>query len=91
MSHTDDQGCEIHRSHSPNVHEPDVHHVWPRYAGGPDVADNRIVLCPTGHRNVHELIREYEKYDGEPPWSVRQHYGPAERWLARRAWEQMAA
>ncbi len=48
--------CVLHKYHSPEVVSFDVHHVVPTYMGGPDVASNRVVVCPTGHRNVHVLI-----------------------------------
>ncbi len=34
-----------------------VHHIHPVGMGGPDVASNRIALCPTTHANVHEVLR----------------------------------
>lgn len=48
--------CVLHRYHRPEVVSFDVHHVIPTYMGGPDVLSNRIVVCPTGHRNLHVLI-----------------------------------
>lgn len=33
-----------------------VHHVWPRGAGGPDIAANRITICETGHSNLHTIM-----------------------------------
>lgn len=48
--------CVLHRYHSPEVVSFDVHHVIPTYMGGLDVSANRIVVCPTGHRNLHVLI-----------------------------------
>lgn len=81
--------CEQHSYHSPMVSDVDVHHVWPKFAGGPDVPENRVTICPTGHRNVHELLREYMHAGAEPSWSIRQHYGPAERALAAEGWQRM--
>jgi HNH endonuclease len=49
--------CELHEYHSPEVTSFDVHHVIPQAAGGPDTEENKVVICPTGHRNVHNLIR----------------------------------
>jgi hypothetical protein len=48
--------CVLHAYHSPEVVSFDVHHVIPISMGGPDIATNRIIVCPTGHRNVHTLI-----------------------------------
>lgn len=78
--------CVVHASHCPSVHEPDHHHIWPQGEGGPDVAQNLVVVCPTGHRNIHELIREYEAAGGVPTWEVLRRWNPAERALALRGW-----
>ncbi|HXF73370.1 MAG TPA: HNH endonuclease [Actinomycetota bacterium] len=79
--------CEIHAYHSPHVSDTDLHHVVPLAWGGADELANEVSICPTGHRNVHELLREYAVFGGEPPWEVRRTFSVAERELARRAWE----
>lgn len=83
MTHAPD--CQVHRRHSPHVAEPDLHHIWPKGQGGPDVPANRVSICPTGHRNVHELLRLAFKYGGVElvPWEQRRLWPPAERRLAR--------
>lgn len=49
--------CVLHAYHSPEVTSYDVHHAIPVSMGGPDIASNRVVVCPTGHRNVHVCIQ----------------------------------
>jgi hypothetical protein len=49
--------CLVHRYHRPPVLETEVHHVQPLGMGGPDVAANRIPVCPTGHANIHCYLR----------------------------------
>jgi hypothetical protein len=58
--------CSLHAYHSPEVVSFDVHHIWPQGEGGPDVPSNRAIVCPTGHRNVHTLIRLMLLYGPEP-------------------------
>ena len=48
--------CALHHYHSPEVASYDEHHAVPVSMGGPDVAENLVVVCPTGHRNVHVCI-----------------------------------
>lgn len=50
--------CQLHRRHEPLPLELQVHHVWPLGVGGPDIASNRAVVCPTGHRNLHKRMRD---------------------------------
>ena len=78
--------CTVHAAHAPHVAGTDRHHIWPQGDGGPDVEANVVVICPTGHRNLHELLEAYRRAAGAPHWSVLQHFGKAERELARRGW-----
>ena len=48
--------CTVHGSHRPAVSGTEIHHVWPKGMGGPDVADNRVEVCPTGHTNIHNWM-----------------------------------
>lgn len=57
MSHDRDLVCKCVYEHRPTPLELNVHHILPQYLGGPDVALNRIALCPTTHANVHEILR----------------------------------
>lgn len=58
------QPCTIHGDHRPNSHLNHRHHVWPLGDGGPDSPTNVVVVCPTGHENIHLLIRLLKKYNG---------------------------
>jgi hypothetical protein len=49
--------CLVHRYHRPPVLETEVHHVWPLGMGGPDEPANRLPVCPTGHSNIHRVLR----------------------------------
>jgi len=49
--------CVLHKQHgSAEPLAEEVHHIWPRAMGGPDIKENRVSICPTGHTNVHRLI-----------------------------------
>lgn len=82
--------CEVHGYHSPHVTECDAHHIWPQAWGGPTIASNLVTICPTGHRNVHELLEEYTLAGGTPPWAVLERWGMAERSLAAKGWARGA-
>lgn len=75
--------CTVHAIHAPRVNDVEIHHIHPLSHGGPDIPSNKISLCGTGHNNVHALLRQWLKMGGEPPWTVRQQFHPAERDLAR--------
>lgn len=83
--------CQVHGDHRPRVGDVEVHHIWPKGMGGPDVPGNKVSICPTGHTNVHMLLREWVRLGAEPPWEVRQRYHPAERDLAERGFRDWAA
>ena len=70
------------------MNHPEVHHIWPLGMGGSDVAANRVAICPTGHTNVHDLLRAALKGTGVDtlPWEYRRRFHFAERDLARRGW-----
>lgn len=83
--------CTVHRYHSPHVAGCDVHHILPRSWGGPTVRSNLVTICPSGHRNIHELLAEYVRVKGTPPWDVLEGWGPAERALAAKGWADWQA
>lgn len=87
--HDDGQHCHCVSDHNPNPMELNRHHIWPLYAGGPDEDWNIVWLCPTTHVNVHELLRAWEKYEGEPPWDIRKHFSHYTRSLAEEGWNRM--
>lgn len=49
--------CFCSATHYPDPTELHAHHILPLYLGGDDVVENLVWLCPTGHANVHEMIR----------------------------------
>ena len=77
--------CYLHEYHSPEVASFDEHHAIPRYYGGPDIPSNIVVVCPTGHRNVHTLLRLFEMIGLE---DVNQNTWGRSTWaLAERGWK----
>ncbi len=57
MSHDEGQRCACVSEHRPAPLEHDGHHAWPLGMGGPDTDENIVWVCPTTHRNAHELLR----------------------------------
>lgn len=82
--------CTAHRHHTPRSHINEIHHVWPKGDNGPDIPSNRVVLCATGHNNVHSLLDEFRKAKGDPGWVVRRQYSPKERRLAALGWDRIS-
>ena len=84
--------CAIHALHTPSISAPggkftvEDHHIHPLGMGGPDIPANMVTICPTGHTRVHELLSQWVKHGGQPPWSIRVWYGRAERELAERGY-----
>jgi hypothetical protein len=81
--------CALHDYHSPEVMSFDEHHLQPTgkpYYGPED--GEKAVTCPTGHRNVHIVLRVMEKYGGPDnvPGDVRRGIGRATWLMALRAW-----
>ncbi len=63
MSHDHDEVCRCAPQHRPPPLELHRHHRFPLYLGGPDTLDNIVIVCPTTHANVHELLRLMVKAD----------------------------
>jgi hypothetical protein len=82
------EGCTCVATHSPVAYVPHRHHIRPRSWGGPDAADNLIVLCPNTHTATHRLLDEYVRHGGDPGWEVRRQFGFLARALALRAWNE---
>lgn len=61
--------CGVHLTHLPAPLEMHVHHVWPLAMKGPDSPENRVVVCPTGHANIHRILRAL--IDGLPLFGAR--------------------
>lgn len=71
--------CQVHIRHIPRSHVNHVHHVWPKGLGGPEIAENKIITCPTGHYNIHQLLALWIKIDGDPGRKSRKIYSHGEQ------------
>jgi hypothetical protein len=78
--------CACVAGHTPKVVVFHEHHIVPISYGGPNTPENLVLLCPTGHATVHKLLAQYEKYDGTPPWAIRQLANPYLRAIAETGW-----
>ncbi len=83
------QPCLVHPKHVPTSHINHEHHIWPKGHGGPDVPENRVVICPTGHYNTHRLLEEYLALRGEVPYAIRRQFSKGERDLAKLGYERI--
>lgn len=83
------QPCLLHRKHMPESHINHRHHVYPLGEGGPDIEDNIVVVCPTGHVNVHDLLLHYKMYQGNPPYIIVRRYALKEREIAQLGWDRI--
>lgn len=61
--------CVVHKRHIPTPWRTVYHHVKPLEYGGPDVTDNLVGICDTGHYNLHEYIAAHV-------WNVRHPAAP---------------
>ncbi len=57
MSHDEARVCSCVPNHRPPVLEYERHHIFPLSMGGTDDAKNIVWVCPSGHQNIHELLR----------------------------------
>ncbi len=89
MIRTTSQPCQLHGRHMPMSHVNHRHHVWPLGEGGPDISDNIVVVCPTGHYNVHECLREFKMHQGKVPYTVLKRYSLKERHYAELGYKRM--
>jgi hypothetical protein len=81
--------CQLHPRHSPHPHVNHWHHVWPRGEGGPDIPENRIAVCPTGHYNIHQLIKLLKAERAQLPYSVLRTFSFEERHYAQLGYERI--
>lgn len=85
--------CLVHALHAPKTHINEIHHIWPLGDNGPNVAENRVVICATGHNNLHALLDLYRKLkvaeNRIPNFMELSRWGKAERDLARLGWERI--
>lgn len=84
---TTSQGCQVHKTHRPESHVNEIHHVWPLGDGGPNVPENKVVVCATGHNSIHSLLDHYRK--GTPDPAVIRTYTTQERVLAKLGWDRI--
>jgi hypothetical protein len=84
------QPCEIHNFHKPTPHLNEVHHVWPLADGGPDIADNKVVVCPTGRSNINDLLQQFKIMLGSVPHKILVKYTFEERRLAELGWKRLS-
>ncbi len=90
MAHDAGRQCLCVSRHVPTPAELHRHHVHPLSMGGPAEGE-AVWLCPTSHTDLHELIRRWIQFNGEPPWDVRRFFNRYVRDLARRgfyAWDE---
>jgi hypothetical protein len=73
--------CEVHGWHRPPVLETERHHIQPLAMGGPDVPENKVKVCGTGHANIHRVLRALA-YGKPVPRSTRRERALAARGLA---------
>jgi hypothetical protein len=59
--------CRCVKQHHPAATSLDAHHVWPEGHGGPTVPENLVWLCPTCHRNVHEILDTWARAGAPHP------------------------
>lgn len=83
------QPCEIHKKHVPETHINHVHHIWPVGEGGPDITDNKVVVCPTGHYSIHDLLNQYKMLMGRVPYTILRRYSIEERKYAALGYDRI--
>lgn len=86
---TTSQPCQLHKTHIPEPHVNHRHHVYPLGDGGPDIADNIIVACPTGHYSVHDLLAHYRMLMGKVPYAITRRYSVEERKYAKLGYDRI--
>lgn len=79
--------CQVHKTHRPVSHINEWHHIWPTGDGGPNVAENKVICCATGHNSIHQLLDRWRK--GIPDRSVLATYSLEERRLAKLGWDRI--
>lgn len=91
---TTKEDCLVHNTHVPKSHVMHLHHIRPKEYGGINRADNREVICPTGHYNVHELLDALLAWDTHYPdktfpYDILRHYSMRERALALEGFKRI--
>lgn len=84
------QPCQVHLTkHIPESHINHRHHVYTLGDGGPDIEDNIVVVCPTGHSNIHDLLSHYRMLQGRVPYAINRRYSLGERKIAKLGYDRM--
>jgi hypothetical protein len=84
-------GCRCVKNHNPLPHTVQTHHVVPQAwikRGSVPAIPETVPLCGTAHDSVHELLNQYVRSNGRPPWEVLRRFSPYIRELADIAWER---
>jgi hypothetical protein len=74
----------VHRTWVPM----EVHHVWPKGLGGPDIAANKVKLCANAHYSVHSFIDLLIKNNGRVPSETARHYSAKVKSFAMQGWTE---
>lgn len=86
---TTSQPCQLHTRHLPESHQNHFHHIWPLGDGGPDIMDNKVAVCPTGHYNIHVLLTEFKVYMGNVPYTILRTFSFEERKYAELGYKRL--
>ena len=81
----DNKGFVCHNHTSMVSYE--IHHVWPHGYHGPNIASNKIKICPNAHSDIHFLMELMLK---GKPYNHRE-FGPAIQRYAKSGFEQVMA
>lgn len=83
--------CAAHTHREMVPHE--VHHVWPKGDGGPNIEANRVLLCSNAHGSVHALIDLHREFAGEGrvPYVLRRQFGRKVQALADLGWSRIVS
>lgn len=73
----------------PESHINHRHHIWPKGDGGPDIEDNIVVVCATGHYNIHDLLQHYKMLMGKVPYNILRRYSMEERKYAELGYNRL--
>lgn len=80
--------CPCRTEHAPSVPWTHRHHLWPLFAGGPDLESNVVYVCPATHDWAHVIWRVFEK-NGGPTKTRHQEWPHYAYRIAREGWAKM--
>lgn len=83
------QPCQLHKKHVPETHVNHRHHVWPLGEGGPDIEDNIVATCATGHYSTHALLQEFKIHQGNVPYAILRRFSLGERKYAELGYNRL--